>query len=488
MIQTIIPCIIAGSEITQGDQNTLSSFDGKPIATVILADTGQLRQAKRAVLGFQYEQVTVDAISRVITKAMDLYCASVEEYRFLAQLTGSPMGYLTQSIEEAKSWARSNQTYLATVFGTPQYDHKVMQHTITHQHIRRHIPAGPALAILPRNEEIVPLFVIVQLLLARTPAIIKTSSQGASSYTTVSLFRALLAAAKVLNESAVEAFLHSYSIVALPATEKTRTVELLGVNNATWIVFGSQETVQSVERRVRELALGGRVIGLGTGLSISIVHRDASLEKTAHHVATGACLDRGNKCISTSVCYVHTQVIEEFTRALTAQQQHWKCGDPLSLATRIGVIDTEAQTQYAELCTARGLSSTPITGLTLHPAQAHERVTELPAPIVFIRTFSTDEELLETIRKDLATNGLEKNLVTSIFTAQVERFHTLARQMPAHTIRWNQPTTALSLFMPHQGQYLIEQLLIKKDLDIAAEGLNTSFAASSLKEVVHAER
>lgn len=98
----------------------------------------------------------------------------------------------------------------------------------------------------------------------------------------------------------------------------------------------------------------------------------------------------------------------------------------------------------------------PLSILTI---PADETAMEYPGPVCSVRAFTDLDELTHLSRKDRRDNRKSKNLVTSIYTQSADTYQQCLRIAQAYTIKRNKPTHAFNPMLPHQGVYLLRELV-----------------------------
>ena len=88
-----------------------------------------------------------------------------------------------------------------------------------------------------------------------------------------------------------------------------------------------------------------------------------------------------------------------------------------------------------------------------------DSVSELPAPIYFIKKFNNYERLLRIIKNDLNLNGLNKNIVTALYSNDTSQADDLIKLLPTHRIRLNSGTHSISMFLDHQDVNILDFLI-----------------------------
>lgn len=152
-----------------------------------------------------------------------------------------------------------------------------------------------------------------------------------------------------------------------------------------------------------------------------IVFEDANIEAAAEDILATKFRCSGQMCTSTNRIFVHEAIAEKFTRLLTEKVMQLKVGNGLHEETSVGpVIDQNAVEKIqSQIDDAIAKGATAVTGemnLTeeeqangnfIHPTILNNVSPEMDifteetfGPVAPIITFSTEEELLETVNHE----------------------------------------------------------------------------------------
>ncbi len=225
---------------------------------------------------------------------------------------------------------------------------------------------------------------------------------------------------------------------------------------------GSNAVGRSIQRKALEH--GAKVqLELG-GKNPAVVLADANLEQAADQVARGAFLSAGQKCTATSRVIVERPVLEELGERLTEHAQSWTLGDPLDERTTIGPLASREQLEtvggYLDL--ARSDAATILAG--------GERATELGEGYFVRPTVLTDvpreskvvrEEIFGPVAALLPADSYDEalalandtpfGLTASLFTSDLDRALSFAREIRAGVVKINQETAGLEYQAPFGG-------------------------------------
>ena len=158
---------------------------------------------------------------------------------------------------------------------------------------------------------------------------------------------------------------------------------------------------------------------------------------------------------------------------LQEEARKYKSGDPFD-PEKMGYLELENENFIIGELIRRGkigdLNFTQERGRRLiHPSliplNRYETSLEYPGPIASIRRFGGLNELSYLIEKDLSDNGMKRSLVTAVFTDSKEKFDEVMLLLRAYLLKRNKPTHDFDILLPHQGIYLLEQLVEKIYID-----------------------
>lgn len=226
---------------------------------------------------------------------------------------------------------------------------------------------------------------------------------------------------------------------------------------------GSNETGAELRKLAAErgaklqLELGGK--------NPAIVLADADLNHALLHVVNGAMMSTGQKCTATSRAIVDRRVLDSFTDMLVGRISDLKVGDPLAAETQIGpLIDDKAAQRVAgevaaakeagvELLAGGGLADGDLgRGAFVHPAlfagvdpTSRLGQDELFGPVLGIIPVDSMEEAMAV------ANQVKFGLSASIFTRDLERALTFAREIEAGIVHVNSETAGAEPHVPFGG-------------------------------------
>ena len=150
------------------------------------------------------------------------------------------------------------------------------------------------------------------------------------------------------------------NVVTAGGEDTNRLVEHPGI--AKVLFTGAVETGIGVMQRAAK-NLTGVVLELG-GKDPAVVAADADLDRAAAGIVWGAFVNAGQACGSVERVYVVKDVAEDFLGKVVARAKALRLGDPLSAATDMGPLTTEAQRALVEahVADAHAKGATILTG------------------------------------------------------------------------------------------------------------------------------
>ena len=226
---------------------------------------------------------------------------------------------------------------------------------------------------------------------------------------------------------------------------------------------GSNETGAELRRSAAErgaklqLELGGK--------NPAIVLADADLDHALGQVVAGAMMSTGQKCTATSRAIVDRRIIDRFTEMLADRIGGLKVGDPLDAETQIGpLIDERAADRVAgevdaakqagaELVVGgerlgsgleRGAFLAPTLFADVDP-KSRLGQDELFGPVLGVIPVDSMEEAMAV------ANQVKFGLSASIFTRDLGRALTFAREIEAGVVHVNSETAGAEPQVPFGG-------------------------------------
>ncbi len=206
-----------------------------------------------------------------------------------------------------------------------------------------------------------------------------------------------------------------------------------------------------------QLELGGK--------NPAIVLADADLEHALTHVVNGAMMSTGQKCTATSRAIVDRKIADKFTSMLSERISGLKVGDPLASDTQIGplVDDSSARRVAGEVAAAKAAGSELVVGGAVLGGELERGAFVAPALFAGVDPSSRlgQDELfgpvlgvipVDDIDEALAVaNQVRFGLSASLFTRDLERALTFAREIEAGIVHVNSETAGAEPQVPFGG-------------------------------------
>ncbi|WP_120632760.1 aldehyde dehydrogenase family protein [Ruegeria sp. EL01] len=177
------------------------------------------------------------------------------------------------------------------------------------------------------------------------------------------------------------------------------------------------------------------------GKSPNIVFADApNLDEAAKVAAGGIFRNAGQVCVAGSRLLVEASIHDEFVAAVTKATATMRVGDPLSVETQIGAVNSEVQLKqnlgFVDIAKAEGgevitggdrilqetggyfMAPTIVTGVTRDATLAQQEVF---GPVLGVTPFETDEEAIQI------ANSTVYGLAGAAWTSNLSRAHKMVR-------------------------------------------------------------
>jgi len=281
-----------------------------------------------------------------------------------------------------------------------------------HTCFSRRFPVGPVLAITPFNYPLnLACHKIGPSMAAGNPFILKPASKTPLS-------------ALLLGELVIEAGYPPEAVSVLPCTPVLAEKMVRDERIAFLSFTGSPDVgwhLRSIAGRKKvSLELGGN--------AAAIVHGDADLDYAAQRIATGACANAGQVCISVQRVFVQDTIYRQFKEKLGSAFESLKCGDPLEPDTVVGPMVSKESAQVAwnkvQIALSAGtkiVSGGKFDGVSISPTILEETTpglevnsTEIFAPVITITSY---EDFSDAIRM---VNDSVYGLQAGVFTSGIE--------------------------------------------------------------------
>ena len=373
----------------------------------------------------ELKNIPTNKIIKVLEKAMLFFNPSIE---FISNILGSDKNFLIQSIKSTKQWCKNISKFYQKVIDTNNL----------------YSPSSPTVCILPSNSEQEALFVISQILLSGNSAIIRPSSRGIGAYIALELIEAINKAIDQINDPQLKILKKAISIIN--TSSNSNYLDHLSVHDWNYIMFGSQHNLHEMKKKIP--IIPRKIICYGTGLAMTIIWEDIDLDKYINEIADSITENGGNECVNTDIIYIHPSKYDEFITLFNKTAN-------LKSKLKQSNIDFAVTNLKKKGLSQKLRFNNNLLLPTCIPITKYESAMEYPAPIVSLRKIEND--LDELIKKDLKENMLKKNIATSIYTEY--NFNILSKNCRAYIVKHNKPTHVVNLMLPHQGIYLLNELL-----------------------------
>lgn len=183
------------------------------------------------------------------------------------------------------------------------------------------------------------------------------------------------------------------------------------------------------------------------GKNPTLVFADCDFDTTVSEVVRAAFSNQGQICLCGSRVYIERPIYEKFKSAFVEKVQALKVGDPLDETTQHGATVSKAHMKkvlsYINLAKEEGgtiltggkrhqMSGRCESGFFIEPTviegldnQCRTNQEEIFGPVCTIMPFDSDDEAIEL------ANGTEYGLASSVWTNDLKRAHSVAKQIEA---------------------------------------------------------
>lgn len=383
---------------------------------------------------------------RVLLAAADLLESEIDSHaETLALEVGATRGWAEMNIHESAATLREAAALTSVPMGEllPSADPRTVNQSVRE-------PAGVSLSIVPWNAPVILAARSSAISLAVGNAVVFRPSEEAP-----------IAAGHLLADTLVRAGAPEGIVpVVTNAAGEGRTLinEMITTPEVRRIAFiGSTPVGRAIAMKAGQ-ALTPSVMELG-GKNVTIVRRDADLERWAPLLAFSAFANTGQVCMCTDRMLVHRGRFDELVERLAAEAEALVVGDPRDRATDLGpLINDRAAARYAELIEdARSQGARVIAGGRVDDRYAAPTVLtgveescrfyseEGFAPIVSVSPFDDDDHAIR-----LADAG-EFGLIAAVISDDASEAQGLARQVRAGAVHVNGPSVGDEPHVPFGG-------------------------------------
>lgn len=446
-----LPYVIGGVAHLSADKVSLSGYRGAPRFAV---PRNAALSLSAAIASAQHVQPLLAGLSLadiqiVLAHTVDHYLATPDHLAQVVELTGSGLTFVREGIAQVKAWCRDLGPYLARALPETEANYR---------------PTAPVVLVLPSNASQETLFCLAQILLSRNACIVRPSGRGASAYLATEFVRALQQALAELGRDDLRILGQSLSVVH---TDVDGYLEPLAMAGWNYVFFGDSKTGQRVTQTLQAHCQPRRIIVYGTGLSMTVVGHSGDLDRHLATIVDSVTVNAGNECISTDILYAEASRHDELVTRLNAALAQQHAGDPFD-ETAVGWVRAENTafilgelTKKGKRYCARVQGSGEHT--LLHPTVVtlsdYDTPIEYPGPVVSVRAYDDLDHLQRLIERDLAHNDMPHNLVSAIFAADKAERDAIVPLLQSHVIKLNLPTHHFDCNQPHQGIYLLRELV-----------------------------
>ncbi|MBV9826584.1 MAG: aldehyde dehydrogenase [Alphaproteobacteria bacterium] len=201
------------------------------------------------------------------------------------------------------------------------------------------------------------------------------------------------------------------------------------------------------------------------GKSPNIVFADANLDRAEAGLLSGIFAAAGQTCVAGSRAYIQQPIYDRLVARLVKRAEAIVIGDPMRAETQMGPIATKTQLEKDESFVHRAVAEgaeilcgggrATVDGFpdgfffepTIIHKAAHDSFimhTEVFGPVLTVTPFQDDEEVVAL------ANSTPFGLAAGVWTRDINRAHTLARQLQAGTV-WINTYRALAFNSPFGG-------------------------------------
>lgn len=445
--------------------------DREDILEVPDSDHLDLSMAAKAAKAAEDEmkECSTDKVIDALKEVSRDYMKEAEKRRLVCRLSGSVIKYVDEGIAGMNYFLSNADKYIETVFGSREYFERGKPLMFEGKEIARRIykPKGMVGIVLPGNDVNISSFTLSQVLLSKNSCIVKPDTrEPVSTYEFV----------KLVSERGLG---NAIQMVCWSVKSSPHLVKDLIKHSSQKIVYGSDETIEKIACHRDEKGTlvadyrNEHMYRYGMGRSKAIVSESANLKLAARLCVRGAARDRGTKCISTKLVLSHEKIYENFVALLEKEASALIVGDPLDPRTDIGYIGREAversHLKIRESCEVHGHSirfgqaydsTTDLIIVEGVDEDSHLAKEELPIPIISLVKVKNFEEAVRKANSAVEHTPNKKSLIVSVFTEDPKEIE-LCRNIRAWSVSINKATIDINPFLPHQGRYIVEDLMKK---------------------------
>ena len=455
-----------------GEKVIIKDITDSEKLVVVPASTGlDLAMAFKGAVKAESEMknYSTDKIIDILKEVSKEYLKDKKTRELICKLSGSVMKYIDESLESMKYFMLNADKYLEAVFGNKEYFENSKPIIVGGEEIARRIykPKGIVGTILPGNDMNLPVFVLSQIILSKNPGVVKPDSrEPISTYEFV----------KLLHKFGLENIIQ---LVNWSGKNRPNLVKDLIKYSKQRIIFGSDETVEKIACHRDG---NGNLIAdyrdeymyqYGMGRSKSIIAEDADLEMAAKLCVEGAAKDRGTKCISNKLVFVDKKIYDSFMDLLEKEASKLVVGDPLNPKTDIGYLGEGIVSiskkiiknacdihEHKIRCGNFYKKHTDLIIIENVTENSYLAKEEIPIPLLSIIKVNNFQEAVNKANAVVEHTPNKKSLVVAVFTNN-KTYMEYSKNIKTWKVIRNKATTTMNPFLPHQGRYIIEDLMKK---------------------------
>lgn len=414
----------------------------------------QLRTRRRVLDAFEDDLLNaLDEQQRIeiVERSADVYDRRLDR-DVVENRSGRHRGAIEHSSDATVAWLRSIGEYVENAFGTTRYVREPFAHSAAAARAVRS-GRGPVVVLLPRNDrgDLAP-YVLAQCLLAGCPFVAVPSTREASTYVAETYVESLREACNaVLEEAAAVEEAFAVDPISGDRAEKFDGLATLVTDRSQLVAFGSDAGIDGVLDRIRETGTEpATVVRMGSGYSTSAVLApdERRIEEYCEQICASAVFDRGDDCTTTNVLYVDEDVYDGVLDGIRAARERIVPGEDF-------VPPSQEQLDSRPSTVGGPPGKCDDAALPIVELAASDPIDEYPVPILQVKSVDDVEAFVETMTADL---GSRRSLALSVFTETVDVTE-LAPRVPAHLVKENRPTHRIDLLVPHQGRFLVSDLV-----------------------------
>jgi aldehyde dehydrogenase (NAD+) len=425
--------LIAGEWVvgSAGDRDSVDPFSRETWAVISDADPGDV---DRAIAGAReafksWKRVSGYERAKLLFKFADILEAEADE---LGKLETRDNGKIVRENQNQVRFAVRNFRFFAGLADKFGGETKQLDNVNTIDFTTRE-PRGVVVLIAPWNSPIQTLSNKLAPALAAGNAVIIKPSEHTSAST--------LEQAKLFERAGFPAGVVSV-VTGGPATGEALTshpgVDMISFTGG---VEGARRIAANAARNVIPLTLE-----LG-GKGANIIFADANLERAIPGAVSGIFAAAGQTCVAGSRLLVHDSVYDEVVEGVAKRAGAVRFGDPMDPETQVGPISNleqhehvtrmipEAREDGAELVCGGKAPDAFADGWFIEPTIFGEvkpdmrlAQNEVFGPVLAVMRFSSDEEAIEL------ANGTDYGLAAGLWSQDITRAHTVARELETGTV------------------------------------------------------